>query len=188
MKIGLEIVNDVEKGTIFGCWFSDLLETIKKSDGVIVVSGGEFHPLGVGLYLNNSKPIISLDPYTDTFRSFNKLIYRILKERYYKILRASEARAWMIIAGVQGQFRPAIVEKLKQEIEERGNEYFIARSAYVTRETLGNIDSKEIDAFIITSCPRLPIDDLHDFYKPVLTPGEAFMIFDNASQRYIYPW
>ncbi len=185
---GLEIVNDIKRGTIFGCWFSDLIETVKMADGVIVVSGGDFHPLGVGLYLNNSKPIISLDPYTDTFRHFNNLVYGVLKKRYYKILKASEAHAWMILAGVQGQFRPAIVEKLKQEIEERGDEYFIAHSAYVTRETLGNIDNNKIDAFIITSCPRLPIDDLSDFYKPVLTPGEAFMVFNNILQRYLYPW
>jgi 2-(3-amino-3-carboxypropyl)histidine synthase len=100
----------------------------------------------------------------------------------------AEAHAWMILAGVQGQFRPAIVEKLKREIEKRGDEYFVARSAYVTKETLGNIDNRRIDAFIVTSCPRLPIDDFNDFYKPVLTPGEAFMIFNNVSQRYIYPW
>ena len=185
---GLEVLNDVHISTILGCWYSDL-EKIKESvDSVIVVSGGSFHSIGAGLILNGERPTINLDPYNDTFRDMTSEIVRLLKIRYFKISEASEKQNWVIIAGEAGQYRPRIIKCLEKLLSDKGRNYYEVHTAYLSNESLGNIDNKEVDAFVITSCPRLPIDDFNNYAKPVLTPGEARMALTSPAGRYIFPW
>ncbi len=185
--LGLEIINDMSHSTIFGCWYSDL-PVLTKAEGVIIVAGGEFHAIGAGLASGGRIRVYSLDPYTESFRDFTPLIEKVLKHRYYTIMKAADAYSFVILAGVGGQYRQSLISKLKHLIKVKGLKYSLAEAPYATKETLGNMDNPEVDSFIITSCPRLPIDDLSDYYKPVLTPGEARMVLENLRGRYIYPW
>jgi Diphthamide synthase subunit DPH2 len=51
-----------------------------------------------------------------------------------------------------------------------------------------DVDSEWFEAFVVTSCPRLPVDDLYEYEKPVLTPGEAFMALQGRLEPYMFPW
>lgn len=185
----ITIVNNVRNPVIFGCWFSDLDKAAIESDAVVVISGGKFHALGVGLRLTKEIPVVVLDPYRDSFWDASKEIYRLKKIRYSKILKAMNARSWAIIVGTAGQRRTTVIKALTKAMLDKGKNFYLAEVTYLTKDTLANLDNQEIDAFSITSCPRLAIEDLATYHKPVLTPGETMMAIEGkVSGRYIFPW
>jgi len=184
----MEVLNNLSISTILGCWYSDLERIKEEVDAVIIVSGGFFHSLGAGLILNGRTPVINLDPYTNSFKDATPDILRLIKVRYFKIYEASGKQNWVIIEGEAGQYRPNIITNLKKLLKDQGKNYYEVRTAYLNNETLSNIDNGEVEVFVVTSCPRLPIDNFNDYFKPVLTPGEARMALTSPRRRYIFPW
>lgn len=101
-----------------------------------------------------------------------------------------DARRVGIIVGIlPGQYRPGIVDALSKLLRRQGIEYYLLYAERVTRETLDNLGSTSFDAYIITSCPRLAIEDFGDYWKPVLTPGEArIVLMHGGPVDYSFPW
>ncbi|BCU69475.1 diphthamide biosynthesis enzyme Dph2 [Stygiolobus caldivivus] len=172
-------------GQVLGCDYKSAQNV--EADVYLNISGGLFHALGVGLA--TGKPIIKVDPYTGKNEDLTDEVYKILKVRYGKIMKALDARTWVIIQGVKtGQNRPLMVKYFEKKLTERGYKVYVISNRSLSKDTLRNIDNSEVDVFMVTSCPRLPIDDLYDYEKPVLTPGEAKMIISGNLDKYIFPW
>lgn len=184
---GLEVY--VSSSPILGCYYGPVLVFNSDVDAHVVVSGGVFHPLGLGLLTH--KPIVVVDPYSQRVWSAREEADKVLRKRFYVILKAREllgGRLGLIIGGRPGQYRYVLVDYLRRLAETRGFKVFLITSSYTTLERLIAIDNAlGLDIYVVTSCPRLPIDDLSEFYKPVLTPGE-FLVLINESEKYIYPW
>jgi 2-(3-amino-3-carboxypropyl)histidine synthase len=174
---------------ILGCHYIGPLAYEKDVDAHLVVGGGLFHPLGLGLI--SSKVVLALDVYQQRIWNASEESLKILKKRLYMIasLRTSNARRMGLLIGSRcGQYRPSIVGRIEEEAKRSGYEVYKIASSYLTPERLIAIDDAlRLDFYVVTSCPRLPIDDLGDFYKPVLTPGEFIMLVKGI-ERYIYPW
>ncbi len=185
---GVNVINNLSSTVILGCWFSDLDNVLGNLDAVLIISGGYFHGIGVGLRIRNSKPVLKLDPYEQKVELINNKVYRFLKIRYSKIMEALDAKNWLLVAGTRGQYRPSIICKLEKLLKKNKANYYISRVAILSEHTLRNVDTEAIDAIIVTSCPRLPIEDLSKYHKPVLTPGEALMILSNRIHNYMFPW
>ncbi|ARM76362.1 diphthamide biosynthesis enzyme Dph2 [Acidianus manzaensis] len=174
----------MKDGQILGC---DYKAIPKDVDLHVNISGGEFHAIGIGLY--TGKPVINIDPYSNNATDLTNEINKILKIRYSKILDALDAKNWVIIQGIKvGQNRPLMVKYFEKKLKEKGYSVFIVSNKVLNIEALRNIDRSYIDAYIVTSCPRLPTDDLYNYEKPVLTPGEAKMVINNKLEPYIFPW
>ncbi|WP_149528546.1 diphthamide biosynthesis enzyme Dph2 [Sulfuracidifex tepidarius] len=172
-------------GQVLGCDYKAGLNV--DADLYVNISGGLFHSLGLGLA--TGKPVIKADPYSDSAEDITKEVYKFLKIRYGKIMQAMSAKSWVIIRGTMtGQDRPMMVKFLNSELKRKGFEVMIVSSRVLNVEVLRNLDRPSIDAFIVTSCPRLPTDDLYGYEKPVLTPGEAKMVINNKLDPYIFPW
>ncbi|MEM0491626.1 MAG: diphthamide biosynthesis enzyme Dph2 [Acidilobaceae archaeon] len=172
-------------GQVIGCDYR-LARSIK-ADIFIYLGGGVFHP--VGLYLATFKPVIKIDPYEGKSTDITPLGEKIYKSRLYKIMESFSVERWAIIVGVKtGQYRPWLVRRLREEIESRGRKYTLISSENLTLQNLLSIDNQWIQAFTITSCPRIPTDDYWDYHKPVLTPGEAFMALRGELEPYRFPW
>lgn len=184
VKIGKPSSTFMFDGQILGCDYK--AATSVDADVYINISGGIFHALGVGL--STSKPIINIDPYSQKVEDLTREVYKTIKVRYAKIMEAIDKKNWGIIQGAMvGQNRPLMVKYFEKKLKEKGYSIFIFLSRVLTKETLRNLNPS-IEVFLVTSCPRLPIDDLYDFEKPVLTPGEAKMIIFNKFDKYIFPW
>jgi len=181
------VVNDEVSSLAYGCIYPNITTLSNNADAIIMVSGGLFHSLGAGMSLGGLKPILKVDPYRNTCIDVTGDVKRTLKVRFGKIFLADRASSWLIIAGIAGQFRPDIINVMKHAITAKGGKYFVARCGYLTDTTLANLDNHQIDAIVVTSCPRLPIDDLSDYHKPVLTPGEALYVLGKTSS-YRFPW
>ncbi len=184
---GFEVLNKGQR-VIFGCWFSDL-DAIKNSvDAVMVIAGGKFHALGVGLRLGGGKEVVAVDPYMNAYKLLKEHVIKVLKTRLGKVVSSLDASSWLLIAGSAGQYRPGLIREISRLITSSGGKYYVATAPYLTRDLLTNLDSDYIDSIVVTSCPRLAIEDLHDYIKPVLTPGEAFMSLRRRLDPYVFPW
>ncbi len=183
--IGSSIYSDLMyRGQILGCEYSCIKNIEDFVDVFIVISGGMFHHIGAAL--NTQKPILALDPHKEEVLPMDKLRSIILKKRYYKIMKALEAKNWALIIGMKpGQFKLNELRELTSLIKEKGGRFIVFTAREINNDVLINIDNESIDAFIILACPRVAIDDLQDYPKPVLTLGEALMILRNGMREYI---
>ncbi len=158
-----------------------------RADGFLYLGGGVFHPLG--LYLSTLKPVVKLDPYEGKATDLTGMGEKLYRNRLYRVMEAFESRRWGLIVGLKtGQYRPWLVDKLAALIRKRGGEYMLLASENMTRDTLVAVDNDWFDAYVVTSCPRLPTDDYWNYHKPVLTPGEARMALERRLEPYQFPW
>ncbi|MEL9929636.1 MAG: diphthamide biosynthesis enzyme Dph2 [Sulfolobales archaeon] len=182
-----EVISPNKGPIVMGCEYSSPISVRDRVDLYLIISGGVFHALGLGLAVYG-KPVIKIDPYERKIVDLSYEINKIYKIRIYKIHQASEARNWILIDGVRGQNRSWYRKYLENLLRERNREYIVYISEIINRDLLYNIDSRWAEAYVILACPRIPIDDLWDFPKPVLTPGEARIALNGGSKGYSFPW
>lgn len=174
-----------DDGQIIGCDYR--LARLLRVDGFAYVGGGVFHPLG--LYLATFKPVVKIDPYEGKAVDMTPEGERVYKVRLYKVMEAFKAERWAVIVGLKtGQYRPWLVERIAREMEARGKRYVLVASENLTLQSLMALDNRWVQAFSVTSCPRLPTDDYWDYHKPVLTPGETIMALRGELEPYRFPW
>jgi len=172
-------------GQVIGCEYKTARHA--SADAYLSVAGGTFHTLG--LYLSTQRPTVQLDPYRDEARDFTPLGLRVYKTRLFKVSQAFDARNWGVLVGLRtGQYRPWLVDKLVAKIREAGGRHVLLAGMDHGEQALRTVDEPWYDAFVVTSCPRIPIDDLSGYEKPVLTPGEAFMALERRLEPYRFPW
>ncbi|MEM0380104.1 MAG: diphthamide biosynthesis enzyme Dph2 [Desulfurococcaceae archaeon] len=190
VHIGKSDNPSLENGQIIGCNYSSASSIDKYVDAYIVLAGGMFH--AIGLSLTTSKRVYGIDPYKNVVWNTREFVKKVIAKRMFLVsmLRNSGFRTIGLIIGLKpGQYRPSIIEYLIKLSEENNIEYYVIQTSELNNDRLIAIDNAlSLDVYVVTSCPRLPIDDLSDFYKPVLTPGEYVMVLNRACDKYIYPW
>ena len=173
--------------SIVGCDYSKPYSIRGLVDGYVVISGGVFHALGLGLAVPG-KPLVKIDPYEGKAVDMTPEVEKVLRKRLYMIYRAADARTWVLVDGVKGQNRVWYRRYLRELIERRGGRAIEYIGYVINREVLLNIDTPSIDAYVILACPRIPTDDLDEFHKPVLTPAEARIALTGKIYEYTLPW
>ena len=172
---------------VLGCYYSKL--TGLRADYYVVAAGGYFHALGAALALNSGEKVLRVDPYTGSVEHIGKEYRKVIAKRYWLLAEARKAQRFGVIVGsLPGQYRPGIVSTVISLLRRHGKEFDVMYVERLSREYLDNINPRDYDAFVITSCPRLAIDDLGDYWKPILTPGELLMLLRGHFDRYIFPW
>lgn len=155
------------RGQVLGCNFSSIKNL--DVDAFLYVGSGNFHALGITLFTD--KPVIIADPYLDEARLITDFSDRILRIRFARIAKAMDAKNFGIIVSTKtGQNRLDLAKNLKNLLEEEGREGFILLVDDVSPEKL--LPYMDLDAFVMTACPRIAIDDSKRYKKPLLTPQE----------------
>ncbi len=175
---------------VVGCFYENFRKYKGRADGYVIVAGGRFHGLGLGLYFKGDERVFVADPYDMKVHDLSSLIKRTLMKRYWVMREFMQAKRVGVIVGMlPGQYRPGIVDALSKLLHLRGISYHLLYAERVTREVLDNLDPESFDAYIITSCPRLAIEDFDGYWKPVLTPGEARIVLMHGKPvDYSFPW
>lgn len=176
-KNGKEVVMKEGKGTalaqVLGCNFSSIEDL--PVDAYLFLGSGDFHPLGI--QLSTSKKVIIADPYHNEARDIEKFTDRIIRIRFAKIEKAKAAEKFgIVVSSKKGQNRMELALKLKNLIIEEGKEAYVIFLDLITPDLL--LPYRELDAFIITACPRIAIDDSNLYDKPLLTPEELFIVLN----------
>lgn len=172
-EVVMEEGNGTQKAQVLGCNFSSIIDL--PVDAYLFLGSGNFHPLGINL--STHKPVIIADPYHNEARNIEQFADRIIRVRFAKITKAKEAQKFgVIVSSKKGQNRMELARKIKEMIKLEGKEAYIIFINQVTPELL--IPYRELDAFVITACPRIAIDDANIYDKPLLTPEEIYIVLD----------
>jgi len=171
----------LSRGQVIGCNVSTALSVKDLVDCFIVVSGGNFHGLGVALY--TGVRVFVADPYREEVRDLSGLVRRTLAVRWYAISKLRDAGRVGIVVGLKtGQAFMEQALKLKKRLEEKSKKVYLFALREVVPEAL--VAFKDIEVFVIAACPRIPIDDYSSFHVPVLNVREAYMCLENYMGKY----
>lgn len=158
------------KGQVLGCNFTSIKNL--DVDVIIYVGSGDFHALGVKLFTN--KKVLLADPFIGKSRDIEEFTDRIIRIRFARITKAKEAKSFgIIMSSKKGQLRFDLALKLKELIREHGYEAQILNMDYISPDLLLPYN---LDAFVMTACPRIAIDDSAMYKKPVITPDELEIV------------
>ena len=161
------------RGQVLGCNFS----SIKNLDAEIFlfIGSGNFHP--VGIYLFTKSPVLALDPYNSEIRDIKDYAERILRIRFARITKAKTAKKWgIIVSSKEGQYRMSLAKQIKKTLEDCGMEAYIILVDNVSPDVL--LSYLDLDAFVVSACPRIAIDDSQMYKKPLLTPQELEIVLN----------
>ncbi|WP_407424619.1 diphthamide biosynthesis enzyme Dph2 [Methanobrevibacter sp.] len=174
---GKEVVlgssKSTRKGQVLGCNFS----SIKNLDAEVYlfIGSGNFHPLGI--YLFTKSPVYALDPYNNELREMTEYADRILRIRFARITKAREAKKWgIIVSSKEGQYRLELAKEIKKLLKDSGMEGYLIMVDNVNPDVL--LPYFDLDAFIVTACPRIAIDDSQMYKKPLITPQELEIVLN----------
>jgi 2-(3-amino-3-carboxypropyl)histidine synthase len=155
-------------GQLLGCDYHTAEVVLKEVDGYLYIGTGDFHPLGVAFLTD--KPIVIADPERGSARDLADLKDRILRQRYAAIARAQDAKTFGIIVSKKlGQVRMELARDLKALAEKHGRQASIFVMDLVSPDFL---EGYRVDAWVNTACPRIAIEDVLLYRKPLLTPQE----------------
>ena len=174
---GKEIVisssKSTRRGQVLGCNFS----SIKNLDGeaYLFVGSGNFHPLGIHLF--TKAPVIVADPYSGEARDISEFADQILKIRFARITKAKEAKKWgILISSKTGQLRLELAKEIKKSLEDEGMEAYFIMVDNINPDVL--LPYLDLEAFVVTACPRIAIDDSQMYKKPLITPQELEIVLN----------
>ncbi|WXG40694.1 MAG: diphthamide biosynthesis enzyme Dph2 [Candidatus Freyarchaeum deiterrae] len=154
-------------GQVLGC---DLSSVEKLNvDQFLFVGGGTFHPLGIALA--TGKSVIAADPYSDKIGDMKEETKRTLMQRYAQIAKARNAKRFGVVIGLKfGQMNLELARQIKNKIESKGGEAYLLAAEEISPERFYAL--ADIEALVITACPRIVIEDGPQFKIPVITPKE----------------
>jgi 2-(3-amino-3-carboxypropyl)histidine synthase len=153
---------------LLGCDYHVATVIADDVDGYLYIGTGDFHPLGVAILLD--KPVIIADPERGTARDLKEVRDRVLRQRFAAIARAQDADAFGIIVSKKiGQARMELAVRLKGLAEKHGRTANLFLMDLVSPDLL---EGYRVDAWVNTACPRIAIEDILQYKKPLLTPQE----------------
>lgn len=159
------------KGQVLGCNFSSVQDL--HVDAFLYLGSGNFHPLGIKL--STKKTVIVADPYLNQVRNIDEFADKILRIRFARITRASEAEKFgILISSKEGQSRWELAKNLKKMITKSGLAAYLIILDEITPQNL--MPFTDLGAFVVTACPRIAIDDSKMYEKPLLTPQELEIV------------
>jgi len=169
----------VHPGQILGCNFSAAKNCGDDVDAFIFLGSGRFHALGI--YLALGKPVFILDPYSGLVALLEKeASEQFIKTRWGAISRAKQANTFgIIVSRKPGQYRHDIALKVKSALDKAGKEAHIITLDLLTPQRL---DTLGLDAYVVTACPRIAIDDSGSYNQPLLTPVEVEALLGNTEE------
>lgn len=154
-------------GQVLGCEYN-LLKPLSKNIDAVLIVGNNFHALGAALSVN--KPIILVDPYNEEVKSMEELKNKIIKQRAAVLAKAKEAKKFGIIIGLKPGQKFGSFQFITDKLKKIGKEYVLISMNEVSNDKLINL--YDVEAFVELACPRIAIEDVAKYSKPILTARE----------------
>jgi 2-(3-amino-3-carboxypropyl)histidine synthase len=159
-------------GQVLGCDYGSVRAIAERVDAIIVLSGGDFHALGIPLA--TGKRTIVVDPFQQEARDMTGICQTLLRKRWINIMKFKEAEKIGIIVGTKSsQLNIALARRIKEILEQNEYSVILLCATEVIPETLESFT--DLDAFVEISCPRISTDDQERYRKPILNPEEVMV-------------
>ena len=165
-------------GQVLGCDYGSVRAIGDKVDAIIVLSGGDFHALGIPLA--TGKRTIVVDPFQQTVKDMTDTCKRLLRKRWANIEKFKKATKIGIIVGLKSsQMNITLARRLKQLLDANRQQAILISASEVIPETLESFT--DLDAYVEISCPRISTDDQERYRKPILNPEEVMISLGKKS-------
>jgi 2-(3-amino-3-carboxypropyl)histidine synthase len=159
-------------GEVLGCNFTAATAIAKEVNSYLLIGSGSFHAIGV--HLATGKKVVVLDPNLEDPREIDQVRDKILRQRHAAIARAESARSFGIIVGEKiGQRRLRRAKELRKLLRWKKKDAALILMDKFDPEKLRSMG---FDAYVSTACPRIAIDDVAMYDKPLLTPQELEIV------------
>jgi len=165
-------------GQILGCDYGSVRTIAGKVDAIVVLSGGDFHALGIPLA--TGKRTIVVDPFQQTAKDMTDVCRKLLRKRWISITKFREARRIGIIIGLKSsQMNITLGRRIKTLLEQHGYSAILISAIEIIPESLESFT--DLDAYVEISCPRISTDDQERYRKPMLNPEETMVAIGKKS-------
>jgi len=159
-------------GEILGCNYSAATSIQKNVNSYLLIGSGAFHAIGV--HLATGRKVVVLDPNLEEPREIDQVKDKILRQRHAVIEKAEKARTFGIIVGEKvGQRRIRRARELRKLLRWKKKDAALILMDKFDPEKLRSLG---FDAYVSTACPRIAIDDVAMYDKPLLTPQELEIV------------
>jgi 2-(3-amino-3-carboxypropyl)histidine synthase len=161
--------SDPKEKLILGCNYQPATRIVDLIDCFLLIADGLFH--GQGLAIITKKKTYIYDPIKRTLVTIPKnFVDTVRKQRMEAISRARQAKTFgIIICTKLGQYRLDVAMKIKNLIKKRGlHGFFIV----IDEITPTKLNSYPADVYVNTACPRIPIDEFHNYGNKILNVYE----------------
>ena len=164
---------------------------IADQDLFIYIGDGRFHFEAV-MIANPNIPAYRYDPYSKKFtrESYNHVEMYSLRTSAIEV--AKKAKQFGLIQGTLGrQGSPKVMQYLKDLLTKKKIPFVCVLLSEMLVDRMSKFQN--VDVWIQVACPRLSIDWGYAFSKPLLTPYEAAVVFDETpkwdaeGQSGVYP-
>jgi 2-(3-amino-3-carboxypropyl)histidine synthase len=165
-------------GQVLGCDYGSVRAIAEKVDAFVVLSGGDFHALGIPLA--TGRRTIVVDPFQQTAKDMTEVCRRLLRKRWINIERFKETKRVGIVVGMKSsQMNIVLARRLKELLEKNGQSTILICATEVIPETLESFT--DLEAYVEVSCPRISTDDQERYRKPMLNPEEVMIALGKKS-------
>jgi 2-(3-amino-3-carboxypropyl)histidine synthase len=159
-------------GEVLGCNYSTAASISKGVNSYLLIGSGTFHALGV--HLATGKKVVVLDPNLEDPIEIDQIKDKVLRQRHAVIERAQKARTFGIIIGEKvGQRRLRRARELRKLLRWKKRDAVLIMMDKFDPDKLKSLG---FDAYVSTACPRIAIDDVSMYDKPLLTPQELEVV------------
>lgn len=159
-------------GEVLGCNYTAATALANEVNSYLLIGSGSFHALGV--HLATGKKVVVLDPNLEEPREIDQIKDKMLRQRHAVIERAESARVFGIIIGEKiGQRRMRRAKELRKLLRWKRKDAALILMDKFDPEKLRSLP---FDAYVSTACPRIAIDDVAMYDKPLLTPQELEIV------------
>jgi 2-(3-amino-3-carboxypropyl)histidine synthase len=153
-----------------GCNYTTAESIASEVDAFLFLGTGRFHPIGLAFAVD--RPVWTLDPLQSTIEPPIDRA-RLIARRQLLVASVRDASRWgILVSTFAGQHRGGMAAALQARAEAHG------RSAEVLvfgRLDPNDLEGRALDAYVNTACPRIALDDVALYPKPMLTPPEFLM-------------
>ncbi|WP_243678471.1 diphthamide synthesis protein [Vulcanisaeta distributa] len=140
---------------------------------VLFISSGYFYPLTFK-FLRPQTTVYLFDVFRGTLENVDTVYRRYLAMKVKAIQDFNNAKlVGIAISRKPGQYRPDLVEALINRLRRLGKDFVIIDLNEVSPDYVNNLP---VDAVVNTACPRIGIDDLDRFMKPVVNAGDVLKV------------
>ncbi|ADY00508.1 MAG: diphthamide synthesis protein [Vulcanisaeta sp.] len=158
----------IAPGPITGCFVQFPIPNT-----ILFIGSGYFYPLTFKL-LKPQTTVYSIDIFRGIIEDVDYIYRKYLTMKVKAIHEFNNAKfVGIVISRKPGQYRLDLIEPLINRLKKLGKGYVIIDLNEVSPDYINNLP---VDAVINTACPRIGIDDLDRFIKPVVNAGDILKL------------
>ncbi len=156
----------LENGQVLGCDISSPISILEKVDCFLYLGTGRFHSILVSM--EAEKKVYQANPIAEFIKEIDKEdIEKYKKLIKYNIRKVKNSnKIGILVCTKYGQENLKVAKKIKNKLNKKNKEAHIFIFETLTPEELLNFS--DIEAWINTACPRIGIDDIERFDRPIV--------------------